>query len=293
MSRAISLAKTFMAGVRVAGAPNYIPAHIDATGKTVNARCIITVYENSNKGTNQDGSPGRTDQYTVIAWGKLADVCAVSCSAGKALDIIARPGSYIGTVYNPDGSPVLNMQGQPVQTRKTSFTVENIIFGEDSGKTIATEIANNLRPVNWQNQQHPDYQLWINCMRQRQATKYQPGMTSFGFARVSPPRNGQIINPAVQGQGNAGGFNQNANAGGGFNNAGGFAQPQNTGGFQRPANTGRGGYRNFNQPVNNAGAGGFTQPANTGGGFNNAGGFNQGGFTQPMNNNAGGPAPLF
>lgn len=252
MARAISIEKAFMSGVRVAGTLTYIPAGPD--GK--NARCIIPVYSNSNRGTNQDGSPGRSDQYTIIAWGKLADVCAVSCSPGKALDIVARPGSYIGTVYNPDGSPVLNMQGQVVTTRKVSFTIENIVFGEESAKTVANDIATGIRGANWQNPQHPDYQNWIAKLRARQAMKYQPGMTAFGYARVRMPKaaTNAGFQPQPQQQFNAG-FQapaqqqQQFNAGSGHQAAG-FAGQQ--GGFSSPANAG------YQQPNPNAG---YTGPA--------------------------------
>lgn len=246
MARAISIEKAFMSGVRVAGTLTYIPAGPD--GK--NARCIIPVYSNSNRGTNQDGSPGRSDQYNIIAWGKLADVCAVSCSPGKALDIVARPGSYIGTVYNPDGSPVLNMQGQVVTTRKVSFTIENIVFGEESAKTVANDIASGIRGANWQNPQHPDYQNWIAKLRARQAMKYQPGMTAFGYARVRMPKaaTNAGFQPQPQQQFNAGfqaqpqpqqQFNAGYQAAGFAGQQGGFqAPPQSNTGYQGPVNQG-------------------------------------------------------
>ena len=247
MARAISIEKAFMSGVRVAGTLTYIPAGPD--GK--NARCIIPVYSNSNRGTNQDGSPGRSDKYTIIAWGKLADVCAVSCSPGKALDIVARPGSYIGTVYNPDGSPVLNMQGQVVTTRKVSFTIENIVFGEESAKTVANDIATGIRGANWQNPQHPDYQNWIAKLRARQAMKYQPGMTAFGYARVRMPKAVTNAGFQPQQQFNAG-FQapapQQFNAGSGQQVAGFAGQP---GGFQAPPQSNTG----YQGPVNQGYAG--------------------------------------
>ena len=252
MARAISIEKAFMSGVRVAGTLTYIPAGPD--GK--NARCMIPVYSNSNRGTNQDGSPGRSDQYTIIAWGKLADVCAVSCSPGKALDIVARPGSYIGTVYNSGGSPVLNMQGQVVTTRKVSFTIENIVFGEESAKTVANDIASGIRGANWQNPQHPDYQNWIAKLRARQAMKYQPGMTAFGYARVRMPKaaTNAGFQPQPQQQQFNAGFQapaqQQFNAGSGHQVAGFAGQP---GGFQAPPQSNTG----YQGPVNQ----GYTGPA--------------------------------
>ena len=52
--RSIGLAVAMFAGVRVTGPLTYIPAHINAQGKRINAKCTIPVAKNSHKGTRPD-----------------------------------------------------------------------------------------------------------------------------------------------------------------------------------------------------------------------------------------------
>lgn len=186
--RAISLKGTFFAGARVAGQLLYVPAHIK-NGKKINSRCEIPVYRNSHRGTNaKTGEKGRVDTFKLVAWGKLADTCAKSLPKGKAIDAFAEPQSFLGNLFNRDGSLRLDNTGQAVQTTKISFTILNIVFGEESAKAIAEEIQSGRRPANWNIPNHPDYQLWTSMLQQRQAVTWDGQSTEFGYARVVIPQ---------------------------------------------------------------------------------------------------------
>ena len=199
MGRAIGIAGTFMAGVRVAGQLTYIPAYVKVNGEKRSQRCIIPVYRNSNRGTNQKtGEKGRIDSFKLVAWGKLADTCARSLPQGTAIDVFAEPQSYLGVLFNQDGSPRLDNAGQVIQTTKVSFTILNIIFGEDSDKRIDKEIAEGRRPQFWNVKGHADYQAWKSVLQQKQAITWRGGPT-FEHARVVMPKDGQVDMSVYQG----------------------------------------------------------------------------------------------
>lgn len=229
MGRAISMFKGFGAGLRVAGELTLIPAHF-VNGKFVNARCIIPAYMNSNKGTNTDGTPGRSDTFRFVAWGKLAMICAKSMPIGKAFDCAVSPHSYLGRVYNPDGSLRIDAAGQPIQTSKVAFTIEDIVFGEESDKTISQEEQMGLRPIGWNDRNNPNYNLWIDTLRTRQAAVWDMVSPAFGYARVTIPVGPGIVLAQPQ---------QEAAQQGQFVNtvqdvANGMAAPVQNQGFQAP-----------------------------------------------------------
>lgn len=185
MSRAIGLSAAQFIGARVAGQITFIPAH-SKNNKPINQRCIIPVYVNSNRGTNRDGTPGRSDRFRFVAWGKLADICAKSLPKGKALDCVCSPHSYEGRIYDAQGNMRVDNTGQPITVERVGFTIEKIVFGEESQKEIDLEIQNGRRPANWNVPNHPDYQTWASVLQTRQATQYTGG-DIFGFARVVVP----------------------------------------------------------------------------------------------------------
>jgi len=185
MSRAIGIGSAQFMGARVAGQITYILPHVK-NGKNINQRCIIPVYVNSNKGTNRDGSPGRSDQFRLVAWSKLADICAKSLPKGKALDCVCSPHSYEGRIYDAQGNMRVDNTGQPITVERVGFTVERIVFGEESQKEIDNQIQTGRRPINWNNPQHPDSQTWTSILQSRQAAQYTGG-DAFGFARVITP----------------------------------------------------------------------------------------------------------
>lgn len=190
MSRAIGLGTGSFMGARVAGIAGtppltYVQAHVK-NGKNVNQRCIIPIYINSNKGTNRDGTPGRSDRFRLVAWGKLADICARSLSKGKALDCVYSPHSYEGRIYDAQGNMRVDNVGQPITVERVGFTIEKIVFGEDSQKEIDLEVQEGRRPVSWNVPNHPDNALWSKMLQDRQNLQFTGGSV-FGFARVIIP----------------------------------------------------------------------------------------------------------
>lgn len=190
MSRAIGMAATQFIGARVAGRDGvpsitYILAHIK-NGKTINQRCNIPVYINSNKGTSRDGTPGRSDRFRLVAWGKMADICAKSLSKGKAFDAICSPHSYEGRTYDAQGNMRVDNTGQPITTEKVGFTIERIVFGEESQKEVELEIQTGRRPINWNVLNHPDHATWQTILQTRKNAQYTGG-DIFGFAKVIIP----------------------------------------------------------------------------------------------------------
>ena len=187
MGRAIGICGAWMAGARVAGQLTYIPKHT-INGKEVNARCTIPVYINSHRGTNQrTGEKGRTDEFRLVAWGKLADVCCKSLPKGNALDIDSRPHSYKGKLFNMDGSPRLDVAGVTIEITKTAFTIKELVFGEESSKLIAEEVSTGRRPLNWDKPNHPDFNIWIGVLQARQKAVWDGRSATFGYARVVIP----------------------------------------------------------------------------------------------------------
>ncbi len=193
MGRAISMKGAFFAGVRVAGQLTYIPSHIK-NGKEINSRVVIPIYCNSHRGTDKKtGEQGRTDEFKLVAWGKLADTCAKSLPKGKAIDVFAEPHSYMGRKFHADGSLFLDSAGQPIEEWKVAFTIMNIVFGEESAKTVAEEIQLGRRPINWNIANHPDFALWTQILQQRQAVSWDGRSNTFGYARVTVPQGPGIM----------------------------------------------------------------------------------------------------
>jgi hypothetical protein len=184
--RSISIKSAFFAGIRVLGQLTYIPAHMK-NGKEINARATIPVRANSHRGHDRQGQPGRKDDFKLTVWGKLADTCARSCSPGKCIDVVCEPNSYLGKVFNPDGSMRMDAAGQAIEVNKVGFTVREIVFGEESRKFVTEEIQAGKRPVGWDTPGTPDHQQWQNTLNTRKAIQWDGGPV-FGYARVVIPQ---------------------------------------------------------------------------------------------------------
>lgn len=189
MARSISMVTSQFFNGYVAGPGTYVPAH-NKNGKPISARFSVDVMFNSQPKAN-DGQ-GRTDAFRFTAWGKLADIMARSCSVGKGLDLVATPQSYVGTLFNADGSPRLDNAGQAIKISKIGFTIDNVIFGAESAKMIQEEIARGVRPADW-NYIGPDparaaqRELWQSRLAARKAMEWDGVSPTFGFARVVVP----------------------------------------------------------------------------------------------------------
>lgn len=187
--RSIGMGFGFLAGARVGGELTFVPAHINAAGKKISHRCDVPVYVNSNRGNNGEG---KHSLMKVTIWGELARKAALTLSQGKAIDTLVELSSYQGKVYK-DRQLQMGADGQPLTTNKTSMTVMRIVFGEETRKFAEAEVAANLRPANWDNPAHPDWQLWKDELNRRINLQYVGG-DKFGYARVIQPQ-GQILPP--------------------------------------------------------------------------------------------------
>jgi len=189
-------------GCRVAGAANYIPAHIK-TGVTKITRqmATFTVYQNIKE---------KTSKFRITAFGKMADIIAKSAAPGKELNLFCKMHSYSGRVFigndaNGRANYVLGTDGQELKIDKVGFVIEDISFGADSDKLIQSEIQSGQRPPMWNIAGHPDNAAWKEICGQRNALKFVAGSTQFGYARVITP-NGAIVDPDIANNVAGGGF---------------------------------------------------------------------------------------
>lgn len=195
MSRAIGIGSSHFSGIRTAGNPTtgaphltYIPPHTKG-GKKISAKLSFNGFLNSHRGTNQrTGEQGRSDVFPFVAWGKLATTCAKTLSIGKAIDATCTPQSYRGRLFNPDGTQRVDAAGVGIEIDKISFTITNIVFGEETPKTIEREIQDARRPQQWNNPNHPDWQTWLEILKQRMALVWDGQSQTFGYARVVIPQ---------------------------------------------------------------------------------------------------------
>ena len=180
---------TTFAGARIAGVATYTPSHIKAgMQKPISAKAEFNIYQNAGD---------KKFQFRVTAWGKMADVVARSGAAGKEVTIIASVGSFEARVWMPmpDGSRqfVVKPDGTPLTTQKVGFTIQQLVFGADSAKTIAEEIAMGKRQPGWNIAGHADNIAWKNTCAQRNAEQYVQGSAVFGLAKVFLPEGAQIV----------------------------------------------------------------------------------------------------
>jgi len=182
--------KTIIGGIRVAGdhtknAVVYYPAH-SKNGVNVNQRCTIRGCVNIP--SKMKGGEDKKVYLTFTAWNKLADVCAKSMSPGKEFDVLdAGFNQYEGTVYirNAAGQNVpvtiQTPQGQVVvKTTKIGYKIEEIRFGAESEKFIASQ----NRPAGWNVTGSPANLAFKEALKQWNDTAYDPAKPLFGFAKV-------------------------------------------------------------------------------------------------------------
>jgi hypothetical protein len=191
--RAIGLGVTSFSGLRVAAQPTWIPPH-KSNGVDINSRIIIPTYCNSHRGKDQKtGEKGRSDTFRLVVWGKLADTCARSLLPGNAIDVVCRPHSYLGKVYNKDGSVRVDMAGVPIEVTKVAFTVIDMIFAEETEKNIASSIQAGRRPMNWNVKGHPDWDMWVKILTEQHKEVWDGRSGVFGKARVIVPQGTSIV----------------------------------------------------------------------------------------------------
>lgn len=188
-----SLSISMFSGLRVASTiftPEY-----SKNGSNVSAKLVCNSFMNIASKAN--AGEGRNEAVPFTIWGKLAHVCAKSMSGGKEWNTIAQLHVYNGRVFYPSingqpGLPVLDATGQPLTTKKFSYTVSMLTFGEESNKHIADEIQAGIRPMGWNIAGSQEAAAWKAILQQRQAITFDPNLPTYGYAKVRMPQ-GQNI----------------------------------------------------------------------------------------------------
>lgn len=192
-----SLQISSFSGLRVASC-SYHPAH-NKNGINISQRLVINAFMNIASRAN-DGA-GRNDVISLTTWGKLADVCAKSMSPGKEFNCHGELHVYNGRVFDND-QMLIRADGTPVLSKKMSFTITRLTFGEESNKHIADEIQKGFRPVDWNQMGSAGNTAWRERLRARSAVQFDPNQPVFGFAKVVPATGPGIsaYNPALNAQ---------------------------------------------------------------------------------------------
>jgi hypothetical protein len=156
------------------------------------SRVEIPVYANGKRKNKKTGER-ITKKFKFVVWGPMADTCCKSLRPGRQLSVFAEPDPYPGTLYNIDGTPRLDITGKEIVIEKTSYTVFDLLFGNDSKKQIATEKQDGRRPMNWNVEGHSDWALWVRVLNDTQAKMWDGTSNTFEHARVIIPRAPGII----------------------------------------------------------------------------------------------------
>jgi hypothetical protein len=162
----------------------YYPAH-NKNGVNISQRLSINAFMNIASSANN--GEGRSDAITLTAWGKLADICARSMSPGKEFNCLAELHVYDGRVFH-NQQPVTLSDGTVLTTKKYSFTIVRLTFGEESNKLIQSEIQAGIRPVGYAQIGSPDHAKWVETLKARQAVQFDASKPTFGYAKVIIPQ---------------------------------------------------------------------------------------------------------
>jgi len=190
-----SLQSSHFSGLRVAST-NFTPEY-SKNGKNVSAK--LTVNSFMNIASKANSGDGRNEVVPFTIWGKLAHICAKSMSPGKEWNCAANLHVYDGRVFQKSvngqpGVPVLGGDGQPITTKKFSYTVGMMTFGEESNKHIMAEIqaGPNVRPADWNVAGSQGNLVWQEILKARQAVQFDPQSPTYGYARVYLPQGAGI-----------------------------------------------------------------------------------------------------
>lgn len=186
----------------------YYPAH-NKNGRSNSARWEGNVALNGKPYTDAQGvkQEGKTTFLRLVVWnGKnspsgLADTFAKCVSVGKELTCNVRIESFEKRLFI-NGQALLDPQGNAITHQAINFILEDkLVFGNDSSKVIATEVANYVgnstfdsRPQFWNVQGHADQVAWATIIVPARMGSVWDGQSGrFGYARVIIPE-GVIVN---------------------------------------------------------------------------------------------------
>ena len=184
-----SLQMSFFSGLRVAST-SFTPEH-SKNGKNISAKLVVNAFMNIASKANE--GEGRNEAVPFTIWGKLAHICAKSMSPGKEFNCLAQLHVYNGRVFMPSGvagtpgTQVNDNLGNALMTKKFSYTITMLTFGEESDKHIDTEIQANVRPAGWNIKGSPEAAQWKAILQARQAVQFDPQQPTYGYARVYMP----------------------------------------------------------------------------------------------------------
>jgi len=122
-----------LSNVRVAGQPTFFPS--DDPKKH---RCLITVIK--NRGKNAQGVE-LTDEFTLVFWGKYAQVAALHLDKGRAINVEGVLRSYTVDTGR------LKANGKKELNRTTSVHVKGFEFSADSKKDLVKRISTNMAVI--------------------------------------------------------------------------------------------------------------------------------------------------
>jgi len=125
--------RIYLSNVRVAGTPTFFP-HSDPN----KCRCLVTVIK--NRGTNGQNQQ-LTNEYTLVFWGKYANVGACLLDKGRAINVEAVPRTR-----NVDTGRT-KANGKREIYRTTNWHVRSFEFGPDSMKELDARVTNNLQAL--------------------------------------------------------------------------------------------------------------------------------------------------
>jgi hypothetical protein len=166
----------------------YTPAH-SKDGKNISQKITVNCYANYKR---RDGQK-RDDILTLTAWGKAADILALTLTDGKLFSAKLDYNTYQAPVYDKDGSVVQAKDGSGVLMRKASgWTIDEFALGEDAFGHINTEIQANIRGRDWWVKGSADAEAFNQELKRRMTLvgHFDPVVhkKKFGFADVTLPK---------------------------------------------------------------------------------------------------------
>lgn len=195
---------------RVAATPEFYPGYTKADGTKVGHRCVARVYVNPVGRKRESGERDELPpmKFTVTAWGRAAEDWAKNASIGKTIDyLLVEERQYQSKVYVGD-QPVIQANGEPLMTTRSSYTALEWFWGDDAAKIIAEDIRHGHRHYGWDGkldvgllqqtlaqggdaavrsliqQATQAQEAWKATIKARRAAQFVPGSTHFGWAVV-------------------------------------------------------------------------------------------------------------
>jgi single-stranded DNA-binding protein len=174
------------------GNVSYTPAYNDGS-KDISQMIKFSLNVDENGKKEDDAG----DWIDVTVWGPYADTQAKALSIGKKVTVLGKLEFYTSRIMDKTtGQFAVNSQGVPLTTRKISVTGREVEWDDDSQARIDEQIHNYvnritndpflIRPPHWNMKGTQDAAVWEEIKKYRNNAIYQPGMATFGFAKVQP-----------------------------------------------------------------------------------------------------------